>query len=237
MLSETCADPRPSGASAEEGGGRGGSFRESSWKARGRALYGVPDPVPTPSVLSVTEACRAVARRLRSSLGALSEGDRDAAVAAAARGYLDAHQLRGRTICADRPTPAPRHAPEAAAAAPAPVPFVQRNSSTQVTRRFRVRAPMSAAAVTFHVTQGHVLAKGLAGGRVRIVRGESAIDAVARRIARDTRCVIVAITEEGQEAPPDGSLPVRHYRITLRGSDGTREAAGRGIEGVLWVKI
>ncbi len=59
--------------------------QEGAWRERGRALYGVPEPIPTPAVISLSEARQAVSRRLRVSLGGLSDIDRDGAIAAAAR--------------------------------------------------------------------------------------------------------------------------------------------------------
>jgi hypothetical protein len=263
------------GAFGGDGRATGPSTQEAAWRERGRALYGVPEPVPTPMVLSIAEARQTVARRLRASLHSLSEVDRDAAIAAAARGYLDAHIERGHSVSAHRPAATPRQRPAEVAVTPdppapeAPMPLIahgqhghapsrQRPAEVAVTPdppapeapmpliahgqhghapSRRVRAPSSVGSVTFQVTLGHALAKGLAGGRVRITPGESAIDAIARRIVRDTRCAIVAMQDDGEELGSDGTRTLRNYRITLRGSDGTREVAGRDIEGVLWVRF
>ena len=164
------------------------------------------------------------------------------AIAAAARGYVEAHIERGHTLAAQCPTAAPRPplAEVAVTADPAAqeahLPLIAQGRYGHSTSR-RVRAPSSAGSVTFQVTLGHVLAKGLAGGRVRITPGESAIDAIARRIVRDTRCAIVAMHDDGEALGSDGARTLHNYRITLRGSDGTREVAGRDIEGVLWVRF
>jgi hypothetical protein len=234
----------PSSLGAFGGDGRppGPSTQEAAWRERGRALYGVPEPAPTPMILSIAEARQTIARRLRTSLHCLSEGDRDAAIAAAARGYLDAHIERGHSVSAHSPpsTPRPRLAEVAVTPDPsapeAPLPLIAHGRYGHAPAR-RVRAPSSVGSVTFQVTLGHALAKGLAGGRVRITPGESAIDAIARRIVRDTRCAIVAMQDDGEELGSDGTRMLRNYRITLRGSDGTREVAGRDIEGVLWVRF
>ncbi len=218
------------------------STREAAWRERGRALYGVPEPGQTPVVLSIEEAHQTIARRMRTSFLGLSEVDRDSAIAAAARGYLDAHLERGHSVSLQRVAPPPqRLLPELGATLGAPVeetllPLDTRAPHSRSTAR-RVRAPSSAGSVTFQVTLGHALAKGLAGGRVRIIPGESAIDAIARRIVRDTRCTIVAMTDDGEERGSDGSRTLHNYRITLHGSDGTREVAGRDIEGVVWVRF
>ena len=243
------ATPRPSASAPSPLGGFGGggwragpSTQEAAWRERGRALYGVPEPMPTPAVLSVEDALQAVARRLRASLSHLPERDRDAAIAAAARGYVEAHIERGHTLAAQCPTSTPRPplAEVAVTADPAAqeahLPLIAQGRYGHATSR-RVRAPSSAGSVTFQVTLGHVLAKGLAGGRVRIPPGESAIDAIARRIVRDTRCAIVAMHDDGEALGSDGARTLHNYRITLRGSDGTREVAGRDIEGVLWVRF
>jgi hypothetical protein len=76
--------------------------------------------------------------------------------------------------------------------------------------------------VEFIVTVSHQIAKGLAGGRVRVRSGESPVEAVYRRIARDTHCEIVAVKHEHTEVRR-GQRPLAHYEITLRG----HEAAGR----------
>jgi len=193
-------------------------------------------------VLSIAEAHQTIARRMRSSFLGLSEADRDSAIAAAARGYLDAHLERGHSVSVLREAATARRLhPELAATlgAPAPEtadPFDAHGPHAHPSTR-RVRAPSSVGSVTFQVTLGHALAKGLAGGRVRITPGESAIDAIARRIVRDTRCTIVAMKEDGEEVGSDGSRMLHNYRITLHGSDGTREVAGRDIEGVVWVRF
>ena len=195
-----------------------------------------------PVVLSLAEAHQRIARRMRASLLALSEIDRDAAIAAAARGYLDAHLERGHSVSVQRAAATARRLlPELTATRVAPaleiaVPLDTHGPHSHSPAR-RVRAPSSVGSVTFQVTLGHALAKGLAGGRVRITPGESPIDAIARRIVRDTRCTIVAIKDDGEEMGSDGSRMLHNYRITLRGSDGTREVAGRDIEGVVWVRF
>lgn len=228
-----------------ESGGRAPdpATREAAWRERGRALYSVPEPGQVPEVLSIAEAHQTIARRMRASFLGLSEADRDAAITAAARGYLDAHIERGHPVSVQRAaaTPARRLLPELTAtpgalAAETADPPGARGPHTHSSTR-RVRAPSSVGSVTFQVTLGHALAKGLAGGRVRISSGESAIDAIARRIVRDTRCTIVAVQQEGEELGSDGSRMLHNYRITLHGSDGTREVAGRDIEGVLWVRF
>lgn len=196
-----------------------------------------------PLVLSIAEAHQAIARRMRAAFLGLSEDDRDAAIAAAARGYLDAHLERGHSVSVQREaaTPARRLLPELAATldatAPEPPLALDAHGRHAHPSARRVRAPSSVGSVTFQVTLGHALAKGLAGGRVRIAPGESAIDAIARRIVRDTRCTIVAMKDDGEELGSDGSRMLHNYRITLHGSDGTREVAGRDIEGVVWVRF
>ncbi|MBK6531050.1 MAG: hypothetical protein IPF99_15995 [Deltaproteobacteria bacterium] len=234
--------PGPSVDAVGDGRAPETSTREAAWRERGRALYSVPEPGQMPVVLSIAEAHQTIARRMRASFLGLSEDDRDAAIAAAARGYLDAHLERGHSVSVQRAaTTARRLLPELAATHGAPAPEtavlldVHGPHTHSPTRR--VRAPSSVGSVTFQVTLGHALAKGLAGGRVRISPGESAIDAIARRIVRDTRCTIVAVKEDGEEVGSDGSRMLHNYRITLHGSDGTREVAGRDIEGVLWVRF
>lgn len=179
------------------------SIKETAWRERGRALYDLPESASTPAVLPVSEARETVAHRLRAHLGELPAVDRDAAVAAAARGFLQAHRARGPLVVDPRP--------RAAHEAPEPV------------------------AITFTVTRDHALTKGLAGGRVRIPRGESPLGAVARRIARDTHCEVLAMEEDDGGA--DGREGARHLRVTLRGSDGTRGSRARSIEGTVWVKL
>lgn len=68
--------------------------------------------------------------------------------------------------------------------------------------------------VSFVVVGAHELAKGLAGGRVRVLSGGDPVEAVRRRIAQDTRCDVVEIrpSEGSDEARPVGS-----YDVTLRG--------------------
>ena len=221
-------------------GGPASSRHEAAWRARGRAVYGVPEPVPTPMVLSMADAQRAIARRLRVAFGGLAEADRREAIAAAARGYLEAHAARGRIISARRPTAAPRLLTAGSATSvdrtPEPFALPPPPDRPAPTAARRVRAPSSAATVTFEVTVGHALAKGLAGGRVRVVRGESAIDAVARRIVRDTRCSVLWVQDDGSVSA-DGGRTISTYRIALRGRDRGRSGSGEGVEGVIWVKL
>ncbi len=69
--------------------------------------------------------------------------------------------------------------------------------------------------VSFVVVGAHALAKGLAGGRVRVPVGGDPVTAVRRRIAQDTRCDVVEIRRSAadrEEAPS-----VLHYDLTLRG--------------------
>lgn len=70
--------------------------------------------------------------------------------------------------------------------------------------------------VSFVIVGAHDLAKGLAGGRVRVPAGEDLVAAVRRRIAQDTRCDVVEIRRSGhddRQEPP----AVIHYDVTLRG--------------------
>lgn len=240
VSSATAVVAAPSSAAAGAGRQPHEPGQEGAWRERGRALYGVPEPLPTPAVISLSEAQQTVARRLRVSLGGLSDIGRDSAVAAAALGYLEAHRTRSHAVSALDPWGASRRAftdgstwRGGSSVEPTRVLLDVQPSGRPPARR--VHAPSSAATVTFQVTLGHALGKGLAGGRVRIVGGESPIDAVARRIARDTRCAIVAVSEEGVEVTSDGRRTLRSYSVTLRGSDGTREPAGRRLEGVLRV--
>lgn len=68
--------------------------------------------------------------------------------------------------------------------------------------------------VSFVVVEAHELAKGLAGGRVRVLDGGDLVEAVSRRIAQDTRCDVVSIRPTGAD-PRAATAP--HYDVTLRG--------------------
>lgn len=195
------------------------SILEDAWQARGRALFGVPEPTHALPPVSTHEALRTIARRLRASLRGLSERDFDVAVAAAA-GYLEAHWAH-RAVPTSAAGPAPpdaRRTPAPARPAEAPPP------------RGRARSTPT----TFTVIRGHALAKGLAAGRAHIRTGELALAAVVRRIAADTRCAVLGVVEEG-EAPGAG-MP-RTYRVTLRGHLRPRRQADAPVEGDLWVAV
>lgn len=68
--------------------------------------------------------------------------------------------------------------------------------------------------VSFVVVGTHELAKGLAGGRVRVLSGGDPVEAVRRRIAQDTRCDVVEIRRIGAD---DDAGKGGHYDLTLRG--------------------
>lgn len=212
------------------------SINKLAWRERGRALSGVPEAAAPPPVLSLGEARDMVARRLRGSLQGLTEAEHEAAVDAAARGYLQAHQARGLYV---------RKAPAAGAEPPStprvrptgPRPALPENLLAALglprieSARPRQEEPARPVAVTFTITQHHELTRGLGGGRVRIPRGESAVGAVVRRISRDTRCEIVGVIEE-----PEADGAGRHFRVTLRSSD-ERGQGCRVVEGAIRVRI
>jgi hypothetical protein len=83
--------------------------------------------------------------------------------------------------------------------------------------------------VTFVVVRGHPLAKDLAGGRVRLQAGGDELAAVCRRVAKDTRCrVVAARAVEG--APGD-------YELTLGGCVAPRPRGLAEAEGTLRVTV
>lgn len=91
--------------------------------------------------------------------------------------------------------------------------------------------------VSFVTVRAHDLAKGLAGGRVRVPAGGDLVEAVRRRIAQDTRCDVVEIQRSGHDdrkEPP----AVIHYELTLRGCL-SRPGGARGTlhEGTIQVAV
>lgn len=212
------------------------SIKERAWRERGRALYAVPDSAEPTLVLTLADAREVVSRRLRASLHGLPERQHDAAIDAAARGFVQAHRACGlyvRTM--EEADPEPPLRPAVCPSGPPhelPERLLAELGVPRVTAaRPQPAQPTPPVAVSFTITQHHVLTRGLGGGRVRIPRGESAVGAVVRRISRDTRCEVVGVVEE-----PESDGAGRHFRVTLRGSDGRGQGC-RVIEGAIQVKI
>lgn len=210
------------------------SINELAWRLRGRALYAVPGSAVQAPVLSLPEARKVVARRLRTSLQGLAEREYDAAVDAAARGFLRAHRACGLYVRRAPVTdlePPPGSAERPSAPPPGFLEELLAALGNPHLDPLPPRGLTPPVAVTFTITQHHALTRALGGGRVRIQRGESAMGAVVRRICRDTRCEVVEVREE-----PEADSAGRHFRITLRGTDG-RGPRCRIIEGAIQVRI
>lgn len=205
------------------------SIQQHTWASRGQALYEVIVGAAPPALLSREDARAVVAVRLRASLRGLSEPEHEAAVTAAAHGYMQAHRNKGNLV-GIVPTVGRRGPLERVLATV--LPPLDRPVAAQKVRRQVV----SPATTHFLVTQGHAVMKGMTGGRVRIPRGETAIGAVSKRITRDTGCEVVAIREDearGAEGPRTG----RHYWLTLRGRDRPRSAGGGVVEAAVQVRL
>ncbi len=199
--------------------------------SRGRAAYDLHADASGPDKLSTRDAEIAVVRRLGAGLRALPHAHQDAAIAAAVRGYLDAHRGLGRAVPGDDPT--------ATAATPSVTKTAMLDdllartggssaqamrphaSGTGNARRLRV--------ATFTLADRHPITKGLSGGRARILPGEDALQAVSRRIARDTRCAILSVTVDSRGA--EGAKGTRwHCRLTVRGSLGPEHRSESPVE-------
>jgi hypothetical protein len=204
-------------------------INRTHWVERGKALY-ASGAAERPPLLTLDDARLQVIARLRGSLVGLSDADQAAALRAAVRGFVQAHTARGRHLVEALPGPgAPLPAfPPLRCAPPAPT-----RPGTEVRplrpRDARPGPPPEATAVSFAVVEDHPLTRGLLGGRVRIPRGESAVGAVVRRIERDTRCEVTGVQSVGEFA--------RHFRVSLRGSNGERGPGGRVVEGAIVVRI
>lgn len=86
--------------------------------------------------------------------------------------------------------------------------------------------------ISFKTVDSHPVAKGLAGGRVRVQAGETVQGAICRRIAQDTRTEVVHAAEESSG---DGASRVV-YRLSLRGNRG-HSSRSVSVEGVIRVQV
>ncbi len=204
---------------------------EAAWVSRGRAAYDLNNASPVPEVLSARDAEIILVRRFGAILRSLPQAHQDVAIAAAVRGYLDAHRAIGRTVAGDDPT-------TSAATSSAPRMGMLDDLLTRTTgsrpqaiqphasgvgnaRRLRV--------ATFTLAERHPITKGLSGGRARILPGEDALQAVSRRIARDTRCAILSVTVDSRGA--EGAKGTRwHCRLTVRGTLGPEHRSQSPVE-------
>jgi hypothetical protein len=212
---------------------------EAFWETRGRAVYGLADADPALDVLTQRTAEAAVIRRLGASLRAVPDASRDAAIAAAARGFLAAHRAMGRA--SERADPATAEAPstcpvdtllaarrddEARGAARSPLP--------PRARKFRAGGELNV--VTFTLPSQPAITRGLTGGTARLLDGEDPLAAVSRRIARETRCLVEGVAVDRREPVHGAPGTVWHCRYTLRPA-ARRHAAGAADPVVLEVVV
>lgn len=214
------------------------STDEAAWVSRGRAAYDLHGTDSVPDVLSARDAEITLVRRLGAGIRSLPHAHQDAAIAAAVRGYLDAHRALGRAVAGDDPAP-----PTTASSATrmgmlddlltrtsgSTTPIIRpHGSGVGNARRLRV--------ATFALAERHPITKGLSGGRARILPGEDALQAVSRRIARDTRCAILGVTVDSQGA--DGAKGTFwRCRLTVRGSLGPEHRSASPVEVELNVTV
>lgn len=194
------------------------SIDEPHWEARGRAAYVLADADAPPEPLTQRAAEAAVVRRLGAGLRALPGAAFDDAVAAAARGFLAAHGALGRA--AERPGPAP----EAPSTCPVDALLetrrddgargAPRRAPLPRARKFRVAGELNV--VTFVLPSQPAVARGLTGGTARLLDGEDALAAVARRIARETRCAVEAVAVDRRERVEGAAGSLWHCHYTLR---------------------
>ncbi|MDB4932456.1 MAG: hypothetical protein JWM10_4940 [Myxococcaceae bacterium] len=221
--------------------GQGGpaAIDEAFWETRGRAVYGVADADPMLDVLSQRAAEAAVLRRLGAGLRAVPDAHRDAAIAAAARGFFAAHRALGRA--AERIDPPTSEAPSTC---PVETLLADRRSDgargvprppvPPRARKFRAGGELNV--VTFTLSTQPAIARGLTGGTARLLAGEDAIAAVSRRIARETRCVVEGVAVDRQEPVVGASGCLWHCRFTLRPA-ARRNAANAPAPAVLAVVV
>ena len=66
---------------------------------------------------------------------------------------------------------------------------------------------------------------------------DTALDAIRRKILRQTGLVACGITPQGSSVAADGTIRARHYQITLGKSLSRRTGGGYSVEGALFVAI
>lgn len=68
--------------------------------------------------------------------------------------------------------------------------------------------------ISFEILQSHPLAKGLSAGRARPTADEGALEAIARKIAQETRCEVLSLA---RVSPSNHRERGEHYELTIRG--------------------
>lgn len=198
---------------------------ESVWEARGRALYEKAGDRAPAHALTQVEAETEVARSLTLTLRPLPPAVQDEALAAAVRGYLAAHRARGRELAGAK---AGRDAEVDVQERTILGLLAERATWRPPTRRPPASSPSArpsrvVTVATFEIANQPALTKGLAAGKVRVSEEDDPLAAVARRIARDTRCVVRAAVVEQRGLAAGGVVELLRCRLTLEG----RASAGR----------